>query len=103
MWLVHLEDADGVDVGRSGFPSTQEHDGGALCDVPLLLAFADGCQETILDVVRPVRLHRLCVVEWVDPAVEVALERGRSVHPCRARRIAVFPLQRSYYRLCKGL
>lgn len=91
MWLVHLEDADGVDVGGAWFPATEEHDGRALHDVPLFLSLPNGCQEAILNINCPVLLHWLCVVEWVDPAVEVALERGRGETEVQVKLSSVLP------------
>ena len=73
MQLVHLEDADGVDVGGAGLPTTEQYNSGAFQNVSLFLSFPNGCQETLISIISPVLCWWICVVEGMHTTMKVTL------------------------------
>ena len=51
---IYLEYPDGVNVGRSRSPATEEDYGGPLEDVPLLTSLLQSSQESLVHVLEPV-------------------------------------------------
>ena len=53
-YSIYLEYPDGVNVGRSRSPATEEDNGGPLEDVPLLTSLLQSSQKSLVDVLEPV-------------------------------------------------
>ena len=60
-------------MGRAWLPTTEQYNGRALNNVPLLLPLFNGRQETLLSIFSPVLDWWICVVEGMHTTMKVTL------------------------------
>jgi len=73
LWLFQLGDTDCVDEGRTRLPPTQFNDGGAWPKVSLLLPLQNSFMETLVNILCPVTINRLCIEQWTNSTVKMTL------------------------------